>query len=382
MNGPATGPVAGPGRVERRRGLPAADRTRAEEDPRRPAGSRSDLRERFPLGVWPTPLTRAHRLEAALGLGPVLVKRDDLAGFAVAGNKTRPLEHLIAAALRGGAEVLVTGGGPGSNFVAAAAVAARAAGLECELVIWGDPEGAPAIELARATGARIRPTGGTERSDVDRLVAERAAEIGARAYPVPRGGSTPVGALGFADAADELAAQLSGRRPAAIVLPVGSGGSCAGLLAGGLDIPVVGVSVSRSPEEIRATVLDLADRCAALRGTAPPRPELLEIVDARGPGFGAASAAETEAALLALRTEGLLLDPTYGAEAFAEVLHRAGAPTRAEPGPDSRTGLAEAPIVWWHTGGVLPAGAWLARQGSIGSPAPAHRAPIPSGRRP
>lgn len=302
---------------------------------------------RFPLAVLPTPLHRARRLEAALGCGPLLVKRDDLIGFGVAGNKTRPLEYLIGAAVTQGAQVFVTGGGPGSNFVAAAAMAARAAGLDCELVVWGEPSGAPNIALAEAAGAVVRPTGGTDRAEVDFLVAERAAELtvaGRRAFAVPRGGSTALGALGFFDAALELAGQLD-LRPSAIVLPVGSGGSCAGLLAGlaaaGLDVPVVGVSVSRPPDQMRATVRALAQQCAALRGTAAPRDDRLELVDARGPGFGAVTRTEQDRARTALHTEGFLLDATYGAEAFAVAVERA------------RRGRSA--VVWWHTGGVVPA---------------------------
>lgn len=310
---------------------------------------------RFPLAVLPTPLVRADRLTAALGTGPLLVKRDDLTGFGVAGNKTRALEYLIGDALRDGAEVLVACGGPGSNFIAAAAMAARAAGLGCEIVLWGDPTGAPNVELARAAGARIRCTGSSDRDEVELLAAERAAELtvaGTRAVAVPRGGSTAVGALGFASAAAELAAQLS-ERPSCIVLPVGSGGSCAGLLAGladtDLDVPVVGVSVSRPPAAARATVLATATQCTELRGGLPPRAGQLELVDAVGGGFGIASAREDDLARLALHTEGLLLDATYGAKAFAvavEMLQRR--PT--------------APVLWWHTGGVVPAVAHMTKE--------------------
>ena len=243
----------------------------------------------------------------------------------------------------------MTGGGPGSNFCAAAALAARVAGLRCELVLWGDPAGAPNVELAMAVGARILPTGRYDREEVDGLAAERAAELnaaGTRAVAVPRGGSTPVGALGFLDAGLELALQLGTTTPSAIVLPVGSGGSCAGLLAGlaaaGLDTPIVGVSVSRPPAEARTAVLGLARECAALRGTAAPDPAQLELVDARGPGFGHLTKLERERARLALHTDGLLLDATYGAEAFSIALDR----VRARP---------RGPVVWWHTGGVVPA---------------------------
>ncbi len=112
--------------------------------------------DRFPLGVFPTPLHRAHRLETALGCGPLWVKRDDLTGFAVAGNKARPLEYLLGAALAAGADVLVTGGGPGSNFAPAAALAARAAGLDCEVLVAGDPRARPNLALAAAAGATLR----------------------------------------------------------------------------------------------------------------------------------------------------------------------------------------------------------------------------------
>lgn len=252
------------------------------------------LPPRFPLAVLPTPLVRAHRLEAALRCGPVLLKRDDLAGFAAAGNKTRPLEYLVGAALAEGADVLVTGGGPGSNFCPAAALAARAAGLDCELVVWGDVAGSANLALAAAAGARLQPTGEADREAVDTLVDSRAAELtaqGRRPYAVPRGGSTGVGAAGFAVAAVELADQL-GAPPALIVLAVGSGGSVAGLVTGlaavGLAWPVLGVSVSRPLLEITDRVTELAGsarRCSPRRsrhrpswwtraapGSASPRP--------------------------------------------------------------------------------------------------------------
>jgi 1-aminocyclopropane-1-carboxylate deaminase/D-cysteine desulfhydrase-like pyridoxal-dependent ACC family enzyme len=132
---------------------------------------------RFPLALLPTPLHRARRVEAALGVGPLLLKRDDLIGFGVAGNKTRPLEFLVGAALAEGADVIVTGGGPGSNFCPAAAMAARAGGLDCELVVWGEPGRAVNIALAIAAGATIVTTGSDDREAVDALVEERAATL-------------------------------------------------------------------------------------------------------------------------------------------------------------------------------------------------------------
>jgi 1-aminocyclopropane-1-carboxylate deaminase/D-cysteine desulfhydrase-like pyridoxal-dependent ACC family enzyme len=304
----------------------------------------------LPLAVLPTPLVRAYRLEAALDAGPVIVKRDDLGGFAVAGNKVRPLEYLLGQALADRCDVLVAGGGAGSNFCPAAAVAARVAGLDCELIVWGDVCGSPNLAIAAAAGACIRPTGDQRRETLDSAIDARAAELaaaGRRPFPVPRGGATAVGAVGFALAAAELAAQLN-QPPALVVLAVGSGASCAGLLAAGPPWPVLGVSVSRPLPEITAMVGALAEECAELLGNPPPRPELLEIVDARGPGFGVASPADRAAARLALHTEGLLLDGTYGAKAFAVLIERLRA--------------ANGLVVFWHTGGLVPAVAALERQ--------------------
>ena len=319
---------------------------------------------RFPLAVLPTPLVRAHRVEKELGLdkalgaGPVLVKRDDLTGFAVGGNKTRALEYLLGRAVADRCDVLVTGGGPGSNFCPAAAVAARAAGLDCELVVWGEVRGSANLAIAAAAGACLRPTGDQVREALDAAIEARAAELaaaGRRPFPVPRGGSTPLGAVGFAVAAAELAAQLDSyaltasgvAEPALVVLAVGSGGSCAGLLAAGPPWPVLGVSVSRPLPEITGRVRALAQACAGLLDRPPPRDERLEIVDARGPGFGVASSADRAAARLALHTEGLLLDDTYGAKAFAVLIKRVSA--------------ASGPVVFWHTGGLVPAIAALER---------------------
>lgn len=308
---------------------------------------------RLPLGVLPTPLVPAPRLRAVLGCGPLWIKRDDLAGFGVAGNKTRPLEYLLGDALARGADVLVTGGGPDSNFVAAAAMAARIAGIACELAVWGSGlDRTPNLALAAAAGAAVVPLGDDRRERVDAVVEERAAALraaGRHPVAVPRGGSTPVGAAGFAVAAAELLEQ--GPAPATVVLPLGSGGSTAGLLAGlaaaGVDTRVLAVSVSRPPAQITEKVLVLARACAELLGAPAPRPDRLEVVDHRGPGFGIAAVGDRAAAGTLLRTEGLLLDDTYGAKAFAVALDRLG------------SGALEGPVVLWHTGGVASALAHL-----------------------
>ncbi|SNS71239.1 D-cysteine desulfhydrase [Asanoa hainanensis] len=292
------------------------------------------MKARRRLAVLPTPLHRLPALERKLGTGPLHLKRDDLTGFGVAGNKARPLEFLLGDALARGADTLVTAGAPSSNFIAAAALAARVCGLRCDILVAGAPT---PVELASRSGARLLFTG-ADRDDLDRLVDEHAAKLRAEGrdpYPVPRGGATPVGALGFAAAAEELADQLAG--DATVLIPTGSGASLAGFLAGqaaiGASWRTYGVSVSRPADRMRAEVLDLATRCAALAGTPAPDPRDLHLIDATGTGFGQVSDADRRAMRTVLDTEGILVDPTYGAKMFAAL------PT-------------EAPAVLWHTGGL------------------------------
>ena len=319
---------------------------------------------RFPLAALPTPLVRAGRLEARLGGPPLYVKRDDLSGFAAAGHKARQLEFLIGAALAEGCDVLVTGGGPRSNFCPAAAAAATAAGLECELVLYGTrPDRThPNLAAALASGASVRFTGDPDRSAVDAAVHELAADLaaaGRRPYPIPRGGATAVGAIGMVLATDELAAQVDGLgiEPAAVVVATGSGGACAGIAVGTRAYQrtweVVGASVSRPVDEAAAQVDDLAAACAALLD-APPPSRSPRLVDVRGDGFGVPSPQGDAAARVAFHTEGLLLDPVYTAKAFAVLLQLAE---------------GDGPLVFWHTGGLLAAADDLARALHVGSPA-------------
>ena len=305
---------------------------------------------RFPLAVLPTPLRRARRLEDALGAPPIWVKRDDLVGFALAGNKARKLEFLVADALGQGCDLLLTGGGPGSNHCQATAAAARVAGLGCRLVLYGEePASTPVnLRLSRALGAEISFTGDPERSSVDgalHTLSEKLRATGRRPYPIPRGGATARGAAGYAFAARELAAQLSEEHvePAAVVVANGSSGTQAGLVAGAsaLEVPwrIVGASTSRPPKESRRRVLELAEGCAALLGAAHPLPERVEVRDARGPGYRRASPEAIEATELAARTEGLLLDPVFTAKAMATLIRLV------------REGL-DGPVVFVHTGGI------------------------------
>ncbi len=238
-------------------------------------------------------------------------------------------------------------GAPSSNFCAVAALAARAAGLECEVLYAGAaPDPLPlTVRLAGAAGARLCFDPDVAREDLDLAVVEHAARLGERAYVLPRGGATAVGALGCAYAARELADQLP-EAGATVVVASGSGGTQAGLVAGqvgfGLPLRVIGASVSRPLPQAGAHVLAVAQACARLLSTPDPGASDVDIRDAVGPGFGVAADDDRASAALALRHEGLLLDDTYTAKSMT-LLRRL-----------LREGV-DGPIVFWHTGGQMAA---------------------------
>ena len=155
---------------------------------------------RLELANTPTALQETPRLADALGLDRLLVKRDDNTGLALGGNKARKLEYLVADAVAGGADVLVTVGGPQSNHCRATAAAARVAGLEAELVFTG-----PAVEAVQGNLVLDQLLGATWTfAPADQSAAERMAELaaelraaGRRPYVIPSGGSNGIGALGY-----------------------------------------------------------------------------------------------------------------------------------------------------------------------------------------
>jgi 1-aminocyclopropane-1-carboxylate deaminase/D-cysteine desulfhydrase-like pyridoxal-dependent ACC family enzyme len=312
------------------------------------------------LAELPTPLVAAPRLAAALGVPSLHVKRDDLTGFAVAGNKARQLEQLLDEAVAAGADTLVTGGTIGSNFIQAAAAAAAFADLQCSLVLAGSRtrgDAHPNLAAATAWGAELHWTDDADRRSVDAALDRVARQLtgrGRRPHVVPRGGATAIGAMGYRLAVDELLAQLPVPDPEAppsvVVVACGSGGTLAGLVAGAVahDRPfsVVGASVSRPPDALRMDVLRLAQGIATRRGERAAVADDVCLVDARGPGHGQASREGDRAAAVALRTAGLVLDPVYTAKALAAL-------------PAAVDG---APAVFWHTGGLLDAVAGLLEQ--------------------
>ena len=280
------------------------------------------------LGQWPTPLEPAPALARALGVAALYLKREDRASARGGGNKVRGLEFLLAGVPPG--TVFVTAGGTGSTHCLGTAVHAAALGHRTVLAQFRQPDTAESRAVAAACARRaalIVHARGPATLPLAVLAAwRRAGTLGVRRW-IPGGGAHPRAVVGQFLAGLELAAQVA-QPPDTIVLPLGTGGTAAGLglavAALGWGTRVVGVRVAprlvangwRTMRLARAARHLLADQ-----GVRLPAPRSPEIVNGLGPGYGHPTP-EGEAACRLAAEHGLTLDPTYGAKALALLMER------------------------------------------------------------
>lgn len=305
---------------------------------------------RIKIAHLPTPVEAMPRLSASLGGPRLLVKRDDLTGLAGGGNKTRKLEYLLADAQSHGARMLISTGAAQSNHCRQVAAVAVRFGLGCTLVLSGDPATAANgnLLLDKLLGAEIVWCTREERSATLDRVFDEAWTAGKRPYKMPLGGSTPVGALGYVTAFEEMMAQNVGADW--VVFASSSAGTQAGMVVGarraGWKGQLLGISVDEPKAHLQGMVAELANQTASwLDEKMNLKPEdILVNTDYLGAGYGVMDAPEIEAIQLFAQTEGLLLDPVYTGRAAAGMIDlvRKGFFKRDET------------VLFWHTGG-LPA---------------------------
>ena len=305
----------------------------------------------------PTPLELLPRLTAALGGPQIWMKRDDLTGMGLGGNKVRKLEFLVGDALAKGADHLVTQGAVQSNHVRQTAAVAAKLGLACTAVLEHRIEtnnsaylNSGNVLLDRLLGCRIeyRPGGADMQAAIEEVGARLTSE-GARPYLIPGGGSNAVGALGYAAVALELVTQANeqGLRVDRLVHATGSAGTQAGLVAGlhalSSPIRVLGIGVRQPKEKQEANVLRLAEATAAHMGVdrAVPADAVEANCDYVGAGYGLPTPGMAEAVQMLARLEGIFLDPVYSGKGMAGLIDliRRGAFAAGEN------------VVFLHTGG-------------------------------
>ena len=282
---------------------------------------------RVRLGHLPTPLEPMDRLSEALGGPRFWVKRDDCTGLSSGGNKTRKLEFLMAEAIAGGADTVITQGATQSNHARQTAAAAAKLGLACHILLEDRTGSNDAqyrlngnVLLDRLHGASVakRPGGADMAAEMEALADQLKAK-GATPYIIPGGGSNTTGALGYVNCALELCEQAAAMdlQIDALVHATGSSGTQAGLVAGlaALASPIwlLGIGVRAPQEKQEGMVFDLAKRTAERLGCADA--VLHENVRANCNYVGAGYGIPTEGMVRSLRMlaelEGLLFDPVY-----------------------------------------------------------------------
>ena len=296
------------------------------------------------LGAWPTPLERAPGLAHALGVAALAIKREDRSASSCGGNKVRGLEFLLAQAVPG--TVFVTVGGTGSTHCLATAVHAAAMRCRAALAQFPQPDTAASRSVAAACVARaalvVRARSRVTLPFAVLSAWRRARALGARRW-IPGGGAHPRAVVGHLLAGLELGVQLA-EPPQAIVVPLGTGGTAAGL---GLAVAALGwpsriVAVRVAPVLVAnqwrtAALARGAGGLLARHGIALPAARAPVVADGLGRGYGWPTAAGERARRLAAE-QGLVVDPTYGAKALAAV------PALAAHGFQR--------LVFWHTFGV------------------------------
>jgi 1-aminocyclopropane-1-carboxylate deaminase/D-cysteine desulfhydrase-like pyridoxal-dependent ACC family enzyme len=282
------------------------------------------------------------------------IKRDDLTGFAMGGNKGRKLEYLMADVVASGAEVVVTCGASQSNFIRQLGAACSVLGLKCAAAVMempfdvNSPPHRPATHggnllLGDILGIDFRsyPDGTWEElyDHTERLALE--VESGGKSvYRIPVGGSSPLGAYAFYEAAKEIDQEFD-----AIVFASSSGSTHTGLAFAYSErtTRVLGIACDPEPEIAH----DFALLALGLKELVPDGPNLTaEDYDLDfsfvGPGYGVPSEAGNNAIERLAKTEGVFLDPIYSGKAFAGLVDLA------------KRGVLTGKVLFWHTGG-LPA---------------------------
>jgi D-cysteine desulfhydrase len=314
------------------------------------------------LSSGPSPVARLGRLSDALGGPDVWLKNDGLYGTIYGGNKPRKLEFVLADALRRKSKTVLTTGAIGTNHGLATALYGAQVGLRVGLLLTyeepGPDTGRQLLRMA-AAGADIYYTRNhaLTAAAAPYFIARYWLRDRRRPYLLGPGGSSSMGALGFVNAGFELAEQIAAAElpaPRSIAIPVGTGATVAGLLAGlrlaGLDSEVIGVAVTRAPTawpvavtRLARNVTKLVARRAGERGLARVSLDGLRISrEWLGPGYARPSKHSAHALAMLADLENLELDPVYTAKTMSAVIGLVG------------QGALKGPVLYWHTNNAIP----------------------------
>ena len=283
-----------------------------------------DLNEfpRVRLGVLPTRIRRMEQISRTLGVN-VYIKRDDLTGIGLGGNKVRKLEFLLADARAKGAKVVFTTGGAQSNHAMLTAACANKLGMKPILLLKKRGvtacKGNRFLESLMDTEVHYIDTDdyGEIYAEMDRM----GQALGLPYYKIPCGGSNALGCLGYYACAEEIS--QVGITFDHIICATGSGGTHAGLALGAkLLLPrskVTGMAVDSDPfDEIVPRLM--RQTAELLESDIPITSEDVHLRNMCGPGYAIPSEEGNAAVRLVAQKEGIFLDPVYTGKAFAGLI--------------------------------------------------------------
>lgn len=312
------------------------------------------------LGMLPTPLHHFKPPNVPSNV-EMYIKRDDLTGLQLSGNKVRKLEFLMSEAIDRGHDSIITIGGVQSNHARATAVAARLLGLECHLILRNgrmlaesDPGLVGNIMVDRLAGATIHQVTKEEYQKVGSkaLVEQLAKQLQGtelNPYCIAVGGSTPLGTWGYVAAAEELLEQTAGRKFTDVVLACGSGGTAAGMALGchlsGSGLRVHAYGVCDTPDmfydDIDALFKGMGATPDLVGGTAR---DMLTVIQAKGAGYAMSSEDELKTVVDTSQATGIICDPVYSGKALHQMVKDMAA---------DRDEWAGRKVIFLHTGGLL-----------------------------
>lgn len=277
------------------------------------------------LGLFPTPMHYLPNISKRLGTN-VWIKRDDLCGVALGGNKVRKLEFLLADAKAKGYDLVMTTGQAQSNHAMLTAACAKRLGLDCILVL--KERGITARKgnqiLNYLMGAEVRFVDTDSYDEIYDEMDKIAEEMGRKVYKIPCGGSNALGSLGYIECMKEVAE--SGQNFEHIVCACGSGGTAAGTILGAkMYMPQTHVMCSMvDSDPFDVIVPELMKETVALLEADVEVP-VPDLVDMCGPGYSIPSEEGNEAIAMMMELEGIVLDTCYTGKAFAGLIKRARA---------------------------------------------------------
>jgi D-cysteine desulfhydrase len=309
--------------------------------------------EKTSLGFFPTPMVELSRLSHFLGGPKIFMKRDDLTGLALGGNKTRKLEYILADALKQGCDTIITAGAAQSNHCRQTAAAAAKLNLDCHLLLGGEAplKAQGNLLLDHIFDCHIHWTGTNRKGeDIARIFSQLKA-AGKKPYVVPYGGSNELGAISFIDAVAELQQQNKKREFSHVVFASSSGGTHAGLTLGkyiyNKTFELVGINIDKDtnaslPFDQQITQLIISTAKFIGLDYSFSKDELILNSDYVGDGYGVVGPQENEAIALTAKLEGILLDPVYTSRAMAGLIDliRSGKIGKSDQ------------VLFWHTGGA------------------------------